>query len=127
MRKPAVLHPSGPLAVTRNDPDTRQAQIESNHQHLKGNFDDYYVHFSGYFGSHGPHVFAVAPELLAAAIKHLDALDEEAKASLSLSNAEANFSSSRLESKRAERAMLAASQAAKELRALIAKATRGGA
>lgn len=29
-------------------------------------WDDQYVNFSGYYGSYGPHVFAAAPDLLAA-------------------------------------------------------------
>lgn len=33
----------------------------------RGSFEERYVSFSGYFGSHGPQVFAAAPELLFAA------------------------------------------------------------
>jgi hypothetical protein len=65
---------------------------------------------------------AAAPELLRAAEKHLAALEEEAEANMALDNAEANFSDARPEIRRAGIAMVAASTAAKELRAAIAKA-----
>lgn len=32
----------------------------------KMKWDDYYIHFGGYFGNLGPHVFAAAPDLLEA-------------------------------------------------------------
>ena len=67
-------------------------------------------------------LIAAAPELLAAAVKHLAAQEEEASANMALDNAEANFSDARPEIRRAGIAMVAASTAAKELRAAIAKA-----
>ncbi|MBT2300413.1 hypothetical protein J7E70_08035 [Variovorax paradoxus] len=66
-------------------------------------------------------LIATAPELLAATLKHLNALEEEASANMALDNAEANFSDARPEIRRAGIAMVAASMAAKELRAVIAK------
>lgn len=48
----------------------RQFSIENseadklNYEKMK--WDDYYIHFGGYFGNIGPHVFAAAPDLLEA-------------------------------------------------------------
>ena len=52
-----------------------QFEISNNHVE-KGNFDREYVNFSGYYGEHGPHVFATAPELLAALQELLSATEE---------------------------------------------------
>lgn len=57
-------HP-GPLHVKCSG-DPRQYEIASDYMHLKGNWDDDYVSFSGFFGSYGPQVFAAAPEMLEA-------------------------------------------------------------
>lgn len=52
--------------VISQGPDyPNQFSIENNHCRLYS-FDKEYVCFSGYFGKHGPHVFAAAPELLEA-------------------------------------------------------------
>jgi hypothetical protein len=62
-------HPTnspGRLTVKRHDDAPQQAQIESDHRHLAGHWDDIYVDFSGFFGSYGPHLFAAAPEVLEA-------------------------------------------------------------
>lgn len=40
-------------------------------------FDDYYVQFSGYFGSYGPSMFAAAPDLLSALKALLPEVDAE--------------------------------------------------
>lgn len=61
-RAPAKSSP-GPLTIT--DRGERQFNIESDHRNRPGNWEDIYVEFSGFFGSYGPQVFAVAPELLA--------------------------------------------------------------
>lgn len=42
-----------------------QAEVVNNHSKLR-EFDAEYVAFSGFFGTHGPDVFAAAPELLQA-------------------------------------------------------------
>lgn len=48
-----------------------QSNVENSHMRL-ADFDREYVNFSGFFGTHGPHLFAAAPELLAAAQKALN-------------------------------------------------------
>jgi len=57
-------HTPGPLRVTAFDETSRQARVQNDHSRVKGSWDDIYVEFSGYFGSYGPHMFAMAPELL---------------------------------------------------------------
>ena len=54
-----------------NDPNhPRQFSVENseadhvNYEQMK--WDDYYIHFGGFFGNIGPHVFAAAPDLLEA-------------------------------------------------------------
>ncbi len=60
----------GPLTVNRrSDDNDRQFEVVSdweNPDHHNVKWEDRYVSFSGYFGSHGPHVFAAAPDLYAA-------------------------------------------------------------
>lgn len=41
-----------------------QFEVRNNFNELAGDWDESYVTFSGYFGKHGPHVFAAAPDLL---------------------------------------------------------------
>jgi hypothetical protein len=60
----AEKHAPGPLRVTAFDATSRQARVQNDHSRVKGNWDDIYVEFSGFFGSYGPHMFAMAPELL---------------------------------------------------------------
>ena len=43
-----------------------QFEVRNNFNDLAGDWDESYVTFSGYFGKHGPHVFAAAPDLLEA-------------------------------------------------------------
>ena len=45
---------------------SRQFEVRNNFSDLLGKWEDSYVNFSGYFGKHGPHVFAAAPDLLEA-------------------------------------------------------------
>ena len=45
---------------------TRQFEVRNNFNDLVGKWEETYVNFSGYFGKHGPHVFAAATELLEA-------------------------------------------------------------
>jgi len=52
----------GPLSVTSRS--GRQARIESDHVRAQGHWNDIYVEFSGFFGSYGAQMFAVAPEML---------------------------------------------------------------
>ncbi len=57
--KPLAVRPTGPTGqfhITRDDDDRLPPAMEWSH---------YYVDFSGYFGSFGPHVFAAAPDMLA--------------------------------------------------------------
>lgn len=44
----------------------RQFWIESQWQGMEGEWDDIYVDFGGYFGAYGPHMFALAPQLVEA-------------------------------------------------------------
>ena len=44
--------------------DDKQYRIEIDTYPEGVNFNDEYFAISGYFGKHGPHVFATAPELL---------------------------------------------------------------
>ena len=53
-----------------------------------GNFDRAYVNFSGYFGEHGPHVFAAAPKLLAALKGALGALEQDYDAGKDMGDAD---------------------------------------
>lgn len=50
--------------VSRREP-SGQATITNNHRGLQ-DWDREYVEFGGFFGTHGPDVFAAAPELLVA-------------------------------------------------------------
>jgi hypothetical protein len=43
-----------------------QFEVTSNYLSIDGNFKDRFIHFSGYFGAYGPHMFAAAPEMLEA-------------------------------------------------------------
>ena len=52
--------------ITSNYRELAAAWLEDNHGDLEDIWNDIYVHFSGFFGSFGPHVFAAAPELLEA-------------------------------------------------------------
>lgn len=59
------LQITGPLSVVAtNTPGLYVVQNDVNS--VPGVFEDKYVRFDGYFGFHGPHVFAVAPQLLEA-------------------------------------------------------------
>lgn len=57
-----------------------QFSIDNDQDRLnaKGTWDERYVNFSGYFGSYGPHMFAAAPDMLAALKEALWALDNMA-------------------------------------------------
>ena len=46
--------------------DDRQYRIQVETYPEGVNFDEAYVSFSGFFGPHGPHVFAAAPDILEA-------------------------------------------------------------
>ncbi|KAB2798944.1 hypothetical protein F9L06_10085 [Brucella anthropi] len=46
--------------------DPRHYDISSNYRELKGEHEDCYVSFSGYFGPYRPETFAAAPDLLEA-------------------------------------------------------------
>lgn len=48
--------------------------VENNFSDLGGTFFDRYVCFSGYFGKHGPHVFAAGPVLYEALLEARGAL-----------------------------------------------------
>ncbi len=61
-RGPARKAP--PLRVLATD-HARQFQIENDFYEID-DFDRQYVSIGGFFGTHGPHVFAAAPELLTA-------------------------------------------------------------
>jgi hypothetical protein len=61
----SAQHTPGPLHVVEVEAP-RQYRIESKYGQNKGEWDDIYVHFSGFFGSYGPNMFAAAPEMLAA-------------------------------------------------------------
>jgi hypothetical protein len=56
---------TGPLNVVFTE-FPRMHVIENDVNAVPGEFKDKYVRFDGYFGPHGPHVFAVAPQLLEA-------------------------------------------------------------
>jgi hypothetical protein len=60
-------HTPGPLIVRKLPyPFDRQFDIVSDYEITDGEVDlDRYVAFSGYFGSHGPNMYAAAPEMLA--------------------------------------------------------------
>lgn len=64
----------GPLKVA-NRTHTRQFSIQSDVHRRKGEWDDIYVDFSGYFGSYGPDMFAAAPELVSALKSLADTVD----------------------------------------------------
>lgn len=64
------------IEVIRADA-TDQYIVENNFSALGGTFFDRYVCFSGYFGKHGPHVFAAGPVLYEALGLVLDALKME--------------------------------------------------
>ena len=68
-RKPDDRHP-GPLHVNAAG-NPRQYEIASGYMRSKGDWDDVYVSFSGFFGSYGPNIFAAAPEMLEALKKAL--------------------------------------------------------
>lgn len=61
----SAQHTPGPLKAMVIQHDG-QAKVFSNYETTEGAWDDIYVNFSGYFGSYGPHMFAAAPDLLAA-------------------------------------------------------------
>jgi hypothetical protein len=124
----------GPLRVTSCAPEgeTRdQFRIEnaSSFSNTDGSqsWNDFYVNFSGYFGSYGPDLFAAAPELLAALQDVLTTRNAEAKAAMAYTVAHENFGDAGRERVAHERAMLAASKAEANARAVIAKATGGAA
>lgn len=62
----SAQHTPGPLTVSLRQSDRHgdQYAIENDSVPRDGDWRDVYVHFSGYFGSYGPHVFAAAPDLL---------------------------------------------------------------
>jgi hypothetical protein len=49
--------PSGQFAIRRPNDVRLPPEME---------WEDYYIEFSGYFGSYGPNLFAAAPDMLAA-------------------------------------------------------------
>jgi len=63
MNKPLIVR----KAVHSEDDSISERQfIIQPQEYETDDFGDAYVCFSGYFGNHGPHVFAAAPELLEA-------------------------------------------------------------
>lgn len=63
----SAQHTPGPLKCGESlGGDGLQFTIESDWSTTKGEWNDRYVSFAGYFGSYGPHLFASAPELLEA-------------------------------------------------------------
>ena len=61
MNKPLIVR----KAVHSEDASISERQFIIQPQEYESeDFGDAYVCFSGYFGNHGPHVFAAAPELL---------------------------------------------------------------
>lgn len=63
MNKPLIVR----KAVHSEDDSISERQFIIQPQEYEiDDFGDAYVCFSGYFGNHGPHVFAAAPELLEA-------------------------------------------------------------
>lgn len=64
------------IEVIRADA-TDQYIVENNFSDLGGSFFDRYVCFSGYFGNHGPHVFAAGPVLYEALEKMLEEFNEQ--------------------------------------------------
>lgn len=64
----SAQHTPGPLSVElrHSGRHGNQYAIESDAMNAQGEWNDVYVHFSGYFGSYGPDLFATAPELLEA-------------------------------------------------------------
>lgn len=61
-------HTPGPLGVfpTKSPRQFTITRVRDSRCPPEMEWDDYYVEFSGYYGAHGPHVFAAAPEMLAA-------------------------------------------------------------
>jgi len=57
----------------------QQFHVENGPGIAGDDFDAEYVSFGAYFGSHGPHVFAAAPELRTALQLLLSEVDETAK------------------------------------------------
>jgi hypothetical protein len=55
---------TGPLSVVVRS-YAGQYAITNDHMNCKGPWSEIYVEFGGYFGAHGPQVFAAAPDLLA--------------------------------------------------------------
>lgn len=68
--------------VWRCDDEPQHARIENvdlDSDYGGSNWSDAYVSIGGYFGSHGPHVFASAPDLLKALVEaktHLEQAKE---------------------------------------------------
>ncbi|MFC6487322.1 hypothetical protein [Nitratireductor sp. GCM10026969] len=60
-----VKHTPGPLSVHRTGHE-EQFVVASDWLHAEGDWGNIYVHFSGYFGSYGPDMFAAAPDMLEA-------------------------------------------------------------
>lgn len=65
----SAQHTPGPLFVELRDESESHGnqyaiQNASSDRYADLPWGDVYVHFSGYFGSYGPHLFAAAPELL---------------------------------------------------------------
>lgn len=55
----------------------RQFEISSNWLKEKGEWEEIYVSFSGFFGSYNPHIFAAAPDLVEAVKHALETSDRE--------------------------------------------------
>lgn len=56
-----------PNALRVTDVGPRQSRIEGDHYAIpEGRWEAEYISFSGFFGKHGPYVFAAAPDLLEA-------------------------------------------------------------
>lgn len=73
-KKKAAADPRALKVSARSPEYPLQFGVENAFPHLPdtGSWDDFYVNFSGYFGSYGPHVFKAAPDLLAIAERILD-------------------------------------------------------
>ncbi|WP_185998194.1 hypothetical protein ACLIMP_04370 [Novosphingobium aerophilum] len=70
----AVTDPKALKLQVRATDHPGQFNVENDFRNLE-HFDREHVHFGGYFGTHGPHVFAAAPELLEAVIDLLAPLE----------------------------------------------------
>ena len=81
---------TGPLKVVGTE-YPRMHVIENDVNAVPGDFKSKYVRFDGYFGPHGPHVFAAAPQMLEALITIRDRLGQCAETPASAADAYDSF------------------------------------